>query len=395
MSNGAEFLDDRAAEIGADTVDGPTPLDLSRASVGHMLQSDPPPREWLVQDRLPLGVVGLLAAAGKTGKSMAVLQLSVSAASGVPWLGMPMGHTGSVLILSAEDDRSEVWRRLRAIQSQLQADGEWSESTAELVAERLHVLDRVGGDNLLTRRVERELIRTRLTDRIIATAKELPGPVLIVLDPLARFDGGEPNANDDGTRLIECAEHIRRGTEATVLLPHHTRKAAAMDDEAGQEAVRGASGLVDGARWIGLMQKLPRKDAKRYGLQEADAPRYVRFTTPAANYCEPWEGMWLERQSGGVLAPTELREPRTEAVQQLADERYQRIVASTKGLLRRHGPMSVRHIRNTYAGQEGVLQAGDRAVHKALQRAVEEGELLQHQRTDNRGRELHLKPGDE
>ncbi|SEO92494.1 helicase RepA family protein [Aquisalimonas asiatica] len=375
---------------------GPEPFDLSQASVAHMLEADPPARDWLVKNRLPLGVVGLLAAAGKTGKSMAVLQLAVSATSGLPWLGMEIDHTGSVLILSAEDDRNEVWRRLRAIQRQLQADGEWTEAAEELIAERLHVLDRVGSDNLLTRRVERELIRTPMADRVIATANELPGPVLIVLDPLARFDGGEPNASDDATRVIETAEHIRKHTGATVLLPHHTRKAAALDEDAGQEAVRGASGLVDGARWIGLMQKLRKADAKRYGLQEEDAPRYVRFTTPAANYCEPWDGMWLERLDGGVLAPTELHEHHAEAKQQRADERYDRVVTATKALLRRHGPMSARHIRDTYGGQEGVMGAGQRAVWTSLRRAVEEGELLERPRdTRGGGHDLHLKPGDE
>ena len=82
-------IDKALAEIDAmpaDIPSTPEPFDLSAAGVGLMLETDPPPRLWLVKDRLPLGVVGLLAAAGGTGKSMGVLQLAVSVATGLPWL---------------------------------------------------------------------------------------------------------------------------------------------------------------------------------------------------------------------------------------------------------------------------------------------------------------------
>jgi len=368
------------------------PFDLTTANVAYMLEQEPPARPWLIQDRLPLGVVGLLAAAGKTGKSMAVLQLAVSITSGKPWLGLPVGEQGSVLIISAEDDHSEVWRRLRVVRDQMAADDEWDELVGEKVAERLHVVDRVGEQNLLTDKIDGEIIRTTFADRVIATADELPATRLIVLDPLQRFDGGEPNDNAHGTRLIEAAEIIRKATGATVLLPHHTRKPAANDDDGdGQDVVRGASGLVDGARWIGLMQKMTSKDAKRYGVSPDAAAFYVKFTTPAANYCEPWAGMWLERQSGGVLCPVVLQE-KDQVRQQRSEENYAQIVRETKTLLRRHGPLSARTIRLHYGGKEGVLGAADKAIRAALARAVEEGELIERQRQDNRGKELDFLP---
>ena len=390
---GVEWIERRAARDAPPV--GAEPFDISAASVAVMLDTDPPPRRWLVQDRLPLGVVALLAAAGGTGKSMAVLQLAVAACTGLPWLGMDVGETGSVLIISAEDDRDDCHRRLHAVIERLRDCGELPDSAAELIRERLHIVDRVGDDNRLTDTVDRVAVRTGYADRVIATAQELPQPVLIVMDPLARFDGGEPNSNADGTRLIECAETIRRETGATVLLPHHVSKAGMRDGDAGQESVRGASGLVDGARWVGLMATMRRDKAGRYGIRPEEAKWYVHFGVVKANGCAPWAGMWLQHQAAGVLAPAMLSDRQTDAIQERADSRYEHILAQTHALIRRHGPMSARHIRDQYSGQEGVMRAGQRAVWAALRRAVEEGELFERRREDNRGSDLHLPPGAE
>ena len=357
--------------------EGGEPFDLSTATVGDLIETPPPKRAWLIHEHLPLGTVGILAAAGGTGKSFATLQLGVSAAAGLPWLGMNVDHEGSVLIVSAEDDRDEVHRRLHTVLGEYrEAIRQPFEPYADKLRERLHVLDRVGDDNRMTAKVDREAIRTGFADRVIATAAQLPGPVLIVLDPLARFDGGEPNDNADGTRLIECAEHIRKYTGATVLVPHHVSKAAIRDEGSGQEGVRGASGLVDGARWVGMLATMKAETAKRYGIDEESAPFYVRYTRPKANGAPPWSGMWLCRKRGGVLVPVELQEQADEMKQKRSDVEYGELVRRIRDLIARHGPMSKRRIEDHYGGTTNVLKAGQRKVRDTITRALDEGALV-------------------
>ena len=324
-----------------------------------------------------------------------MLQLGVSVAAGIPWLGMPVLRTGSVLVVSAEDDREEVWRRLHAIKRQYSADGEWTEATDELVTERLYIVDRVGDDNRLTTAISGELVRTAMADRIAATAAELPGPVLIVLDPLARFDGGDPNANDDGTRLIECAEHIRKETSATVLLPHHVNKASQRDRDSAQHAARGASGLVDGCRWMGLLHPMTADEAPKYGIDEADAGFYVRYTIPKANGLPPWGGMWLRRLPGGVLAPVELQDQKADRQERKKAEKYAEIVEGAKRIIRQNGPMSNRQLRLDYGGTSGPMQAGEKAIRGALNTAVDTGDLLTRTANDGRTELLEVPKGDE
>lgn len=394
-SDGLVWLDQRAAEIAPDSPEksrGAQPFDLSEASVGEFLDNDPPPREMLVEGLIPRNVVGVLAAAGKTGKSMALLQLAVSACTGRPWLGMEMGCTGSVLILSAEDDRLEVWRRLRAVIAQLEADAEYTALDRELLKERLHVLDRVGDENRLTAQIDGQLVKTAIADRIIATAQQLPGPVLIAVDPLSRFSGGEPANSDDATRLVEVLERIRVETNSMVMVPHHTNKASAKDGDPGLEAVRDSSGLVYGVRWVGMLQKLSRDQASKYGIAKEKADWYVRFTAPGVNYCAPCDGMWLERQPGGVLTPTELEEETQRRHQDRAEDRYREALPKLTGLVRQHqergDPLTRNRLRD-YAGQEGIFGVGDQSLRGILSRAIAEGHIREHDTGERkRGKEL-------
>lgn len=361
------------------------PFDLKAASVAELLVTDPPERRWLVNDRLPLGVVGLLAAAGGTGKSMATLQLAVSVATGLEWLEMPIGEPGAVLMFSGEDDREEIHRRLKAVVEMYADTIDPFDNAAfqpyrDKIAERLYVFDCVGKDNRLTAKMNGELHRTAFVRRVIEVAEQVPECKLIVLDPLARFDGGDPNDNADSTRLVECAEEIRKATGATVLLPHHVSKASMKDNASGQEAVRGGSGLVDGSRWVGLLSTMRADTAeKEYGIDPEEAAKLVRFTTPKANYSAPWEGVWLRRVAGGALVPTivEKAESKTD---KKAEERYQAFLVIARDLIKKKQEkgeyLTPRKMRD-YAGREGVFGIGEQSLRSCVTRALENGELFQ------------------
>lgn len=361
------------------------PFDLKAANVADLLVTDPPVREWLVAERFPKGVVGLLAAAGGTGKSMATLQLAFSICTGLPWLEMPIEQTGAVLMFSAEDDREEIHRRLKSVAKLYSDDVDPFDSAAfepyrAKVAERLYVFDRVGRDNRLTAKVSGELQRTAFVRQVIEVAEQVPDVALIVLDPLARFDGGDPNDNADSTRLIECAEEIRKATGATVLLPHHVNKGSLKDTASGQEAVRGGSGLVDGSRWVGLLAGLRAEVAEKdYGIPPEEAGQYVRFTTPKANYSAPWGGAWLRRIAGGALVPTELKPARETKQEQKAEDRYTAFLITAKEMIRKavenSDPLTARKLRS-YAGTSGVFGMGDQSLRGCINRALEEGAVI-------------------
>ena len=101
---------------------------------------DPPHREWLIEGLVPANSVHLLYSDGGLGKSLLSLQLGVAVASGREWLGKDV-ETGRAVILSAEDDKDEVHRRLDDICA--------ADEIAAGELEGLDIVDMVGSDCVL------------------------------------------------------------------------------------------------------------------------------------------------------------------------------------------------------------------------------------------------------
>jgi RecA-family ATPase len=92
----------------------PRPLDTFSAAEFEGVE--PPPQRWLVQDRVPMCAVTLLAGDGATGKTTIALQLCVCVAGRLSgWLNALIDEHGPVLLFTAEENKDELHRRLRDI----------------------------------------------------------------------------------------------------------------------------------------------------------------------------------------------------------------------------------------------------------------------------------------
>jgi hypothetical protein len=101
------------------------------AAVLARVQAAGPPA-WLIQGLWPRDAYGVFAAEDKAGKTWAILDLAVSVAAGVPWLGhVGCPPAGPVLVFLGEGGERAMVRRLRAICAHKHLDLE------ELAARRL------------------------------------------------------------------------------------------------------------------------------------------------------------------------------------------------------------------------------------------------------------------
>jgi len=126
------------------------------------------PARWLLEGLWPADAYGVLAAEDKAGKTWAILDLAVSVAAGVPWLGHFACPTpGRVLVFLGEGGNRAMVRRLRAICAHKQV-----QPAALAAARALRVCFRVPK---LTAGSELETISQELTAHPAA---------LVVLDPL-------------------------------------------------------------------------------------------------------------------------------------------------------------------------------------------------------------------
>jgi RecA-family ATPase len=179
---------------------------------------EPPAREFIVEDWLPVGVTTSLYGIGGVGKTLLAQILGTCAATGKPFLGLPTKKV-PVLGVFCEDDDDELWRRQHRIN--------------RMVNLRMADLDgftaqgRLGMANLLMVFPKgRPPEPLPLLAAIEAQAKE-GGSRLIILDNVAQMFGGEENARAEVTVFLNALNGLARRLQAAVLLLGHPPKSGA------------------------------------------------------------------------------------------------------------------------------------------------------------------------
>jgi len=253
------------------------------------------------------GTVGALIAPGATGKSFYALAAAISVAAAGEGGDLMNFHAkrGPVAYFAGEDPEPAIIRRLHAFGAHL--DPHARKATADML-----FIETVLGSRL-------DVMNQTHVQAII---DRYAGCRLIVFDTLSRIHQLDENSNGDMARLVSQLEYIAAQTGASVLYLHHVSKASARDGTGDQQqAGRGASALIDNARWCGFITKMTEKesenlsdrryDAKPIGKENAD--RFLRFGISKQNYDTPQPDRWLERRAGGVLLPVDLRSSNVEA----------------------------------------------------------------------------------
>jgi len=255
---------------------------------------------------MPRGIAGILAASGGTGKTMAALELAIliaaggTEAHGLYWLGCFHVAAGRVLYVNGEDSPGSMHRRIYNAAERLWPRGEARTDDAhrylDAAARNLHVAPLAGTMGMaLVEHDDTGAPRPSAMAHALSERLDLDpdgeGWALVVLDPLARFAGGDAETdNAAATVVVQAAELL---TEApgnpAVLLTHHTRKGGSGE----ADAIRGASALHDGVRWA---MTLHRQDRVEGCPIELVTLRHVKSNeTPTA------PPHTLTRQEGGGL----------------------------------------------------------------------------------------------
>ena len=282
----------------------------------NWLDNEPPKREWLLtrpesKDSkvdvgfFPCGKVGILAAAGGTGKTMALIQLAIAVATGTQWLGhYSTPKSGRVLLALGEEDAEEMQRRLFQAVKALNV----STSARAHVMANIDVLPLAGESVAFVSKDARsgEVLELpaieQLREQLRAHVNDGQGHEpwrLIILDPLSRFAGPDSETdNSAATRFVQSVESLTKAPgNPAVLLAHHTPKSARGKDTDSLDAtvVRGSSALVDGVRWAATLLADSSSDS--------DATRTATLHLAKSNYTAPAPKHQVKRGDYGVLLP--------------------------------------------------------------------------------------------
>jgi RecA-family ATPase len=175
------------------------------------------PREWAVEDRIPMYQPHLITGHGAIGKSLLELMRSVAHVLGKPWLGMPV-RQGNAVYFGAEDDEDELHRRLEDI---LRYYG----ATFADVVGRLHLLSYAGLECLLGVPDGIGIIRpTELFNRLLAAAIALK-PVSLTIDTLTDVYAGDEVDRSQTTQFVKLLTGMAIKARCSVAILAHPSNA--------------------------------------------------------------------------------------------------------------------------------------------------------------------------
>jgi hypothetical protein len=246
-----------------------------------------PPREWLVGTILMRGYATLLGSSGGVGKTALAIALVLAFVTGrKDILGQQVFQTGKAWLITLEDDREELERRIAAatmvhgiFKSELEGRLFINGDRPLLLARADEAGTFVAGEDV-----------DALVDGIMAN-----GIGLTVIDPLVKSHRLIENSNEHMDQLQAMANSIANRTRSSVLLTTHFRKGGGEDG--ARDAIRGGSALVDGARIARTLTPMTQKEANTFNIATDAAFRYVRINDAKRNLVPKDKALWFELAS--------------------------------------------------------------------------------------------------
>jgi RecA-family ATPase len=270
------------------------PSKLTFIDVGKW-HEHPPAREWSTPERFPLRQVVLLSGEGSTGKSVVTLQLCAAHVLGKDWLHA-LPEPGPVIYLGAEDDATEIWRRMAAIMAHYGAP------MSELVG-KFHALDLAGKNAVLAAPDRKGVVQATALFRQLREAACDIKPKLIALDTSADVFAGEENDRSQVRQFIGQLRGMAIASNSTVLVCSHP----------SLTGINTGTGLSGSTAWHNSVRA--RCYLQTVGTNTGDEPDpQLRELTFKKNNYGPIAECVLLRWKAGVFVP----EPSAGSLEKLA-----------------------------------------------------------------------------
>ena len=196
---------------------------LEQSEAGPIKLSDlkgtPPEREWVIKDWFPVGEISSLYGPGGAGKSLLMLQLLLSIASGTPFLGLKVDKSMQCLGIFCEDSQDELHRRLYSIREAPEFAFMGDAEIPLLLWPRVGMVNDMARISAQGNDVVTGPFRHMLEAQLLSMPR---GPKFVVLDTLSDVYLGDENVREKVNKFIKG--HIGslvKDFELTVLLLAH------------------------------------------------------------------------------------------------------------------------------------------------------------------------------
>jgi 5S rRNA maturation endonuclease (ribonuclease M5) len=217
--------------------------------ISEMFVGKAPEQKFLIADTIPLGVPVVFAAAGDSGKGMMTLDLAMKVASGFSMqssFGGLVSTHGNVVIMTAEDDKDELHRRVERLDPRRKRFDYEHDM-------RVLPLPNLGGVFPMMQKIDNSYVMGAEFERLYEQILEIDNLALFIADPMASFVHADINADPAaGAAFMGMLAQLSTETGATVMVNHHMAKIRENEPittpEQARNLIRGTSAIVDGVR---------------------------------------------------------------------------------------------------------------------------------------------------
>lgn len=234
----------------------------------------PPPRGWLLGNTFCRKFMSSLFGDGGVGKTALRYAQALSLATGRPLTGEHVFQRCRVLIVSLEDDKDELKRRVLAAMLHHKID--WADVKGWLF---LSAPGAAGGKLLATDKGGRPVVGQLAANiEAVVSARKID---LVMLDPFVKTHAEEENANSIIDEVAQVLTDLAAKHNIAIDAPHHVSKGPA--DPGNADRGRGASAMKDAARLVNTLTTMSTDEAKTYGIKEEDRRLHIRVDNGKVN----------------------------------------------------------------------------------------------------------------
>ncbi len=313
----AAWLQANSARFQAENSEASPAFDIEPLDITWCLQHPAPKKVFHVWPYIPAGCVGVLTGTGAVGKSYLTLALCVGVACGHSFGPFEIEQARRVAVVNVEDMGDDLHFRLIPLVDSLRL----SFDEQRLLCQNLRILPARGKLGPLMQLDERRNPQPSASYAWLREEVKSFQPDLMVLDTKARLFGLDENSNDHAAQWLFALERLLVDRpELSILVVSHNSKGATMAGDTSQHAARGASSLVDNARFVMTLAGVDDSESKKLGGRAGD---FVCLNHAKPNYTRRAEPALFRRGDKGELHPVnpqQLRSTRmSEAVERLRD----------------------------------------------------------------------------
>lgn len=360
---------------------------ISLATGRMTLRSTPPPtRNYVFANVVVPASVAVMAGVGGTAKTTLAIQLAIQGALSQKLGTIQVGKFASLMFLG-EETADERDRRFGALSVGL------NPFDRALIEKNVYCHGAAGDDLRLTFMMDGNVQESTLVDQIIDLARQHASqadyPVgLIVLDHARLVMAGDPLSADHVTALLRALTRIAVETGAAVLLLAHSPKSTyGKEGEADPSEVFGSGAFVDHTRSAFVLHTMREKEAKHFGLSDAERKEHISLNVVKANYGPSGTSWWFKKApvqgwQAIKLEPVLLLPKGQMATLNVLSRKITDLIKANPGRI------TERALRDKYAGLNGKLGASESEVKRTLQRLLDEGNVISRAPTDQE-RKLH------